>query len=137
MSFPTNAVKAIIIESSKILIMQNKKKFWDLPGGLIEKGEENKYALKREVFEETSLDVTVTENVGSWSFIRSYDNEVVKVKNYLCEINNNKKDFQLSEEHIDYKWINPLEIAKFKVKDDSLIKSITRMFKKKTDENKA
>lgn len=55
---PKTAVKAMILnESNKILLLQRNPKLrgtdnWDLPGGLVEQGEDPEQALIREVKEE-------------------------------------------------------------------------------------
>lgn len=138
MIYSTKAVKAIILNENKILIVKNKNNFWDLPGGLIDENETNEEALKREVLEETSLEIVIKSKAGSWEFVRSYDKKTVQVVNYLCVVKEDNMRFKLSIEHSDFKWIFPAEIINFNIKDESLAKSLNQeIIKKKTDENKA
>jgi len=58
------AARAIIIENNKILLMQRNKngnEYYTLVGGGVKQGETQEEAVKREVKEETGLDVTSTQ----------------------------------------------------------------------------
>lgn len=55
-------VTGILIENNKILIVQQKlseSRAWSLPGGRLERGESLEQGLKRELKEETGLDVRI------------------------------------------------------------------------------
>lgn len=57
-----DSVKAIIHRGDYLLLVRRQEGTpgagqWDLPGGCIEKGEDKKSALKREVFEEVGLKI--------------------------------------------------------------------------------
>lgn len=57
-------VAAIIVENGKILLIAHKKKkniYWLLPGGGVKFGESLTGALKREIQEELSVDINVSE----------------------------------------------------------------------------
>ena len=55
------SVKGLIYKSNKVLLCQEKDGLWDLPGGGLNFGEELKEALKREIKEELSVNVTKIE----------------------------------------------------------------------------
>ncbi|MFP4402126.1 MAG: NUDIX domain-containing protein [Candidatus Nanoarchaeia archaeon] len=133
-SLSTQAVKAIIInQNQEILFVQSdasKHYIWDLPGGLIERNEIEKDALKRECYEELKITITIIEKLFLWKFIRSSDNEEVIVQNYLCSIPQ-QYSIQLSDEHINYKWISMREIEKYNLKDSSLKKGLKHYFNRK------
>lgn len=70
---PIPAVAAIILEEGKLLLIRrgaepNKDK-WSIPGGSVQWGEPLKEAIKREVREETGLDVEVGKIAGVFDLI--------------------------------------------------------------------
>ena len=65
---PQIAVGAIVVKDGRLLMIQRANDpgagLWSLPGGRVEHGEYLAAALRREVSEETGLDVEVRELVG-------------------------------------------------------------------------
>ncbi len=122
MAIPTKAVKAEIFnENEELLLLQRNKELrgednFDLAGGLVEEGEDEIEALKREVKEELGVDIEY--KTGTWSFVRQFDNETVSVQNYRAKIIS--YEIKLSNEHSGLVWIKPSEIVKYPLKDDSL-----------------
>ena len=68
---PTPTVDAIIQKNSQILLIERKKEpfkgYTVLPGGFVNEGERVEDAAKREVKEETSLDIVLLEILGVYS----------------------------------------------------------------------
>ena len=68
---PTPTVDAIIQKNSQILLIERKKEpfkgYMVLPGGFVNEGERVEDAAKREVKEETSLDIVLLEILGVYS----------------------------------------------------------------------
>lgn len=68
---PRLTVDAIIVRDEKILLIKRGHEpyrgYWALPGGFVEWGETVEEALKREVLEETGLDVEIKKLVGVYS----------------------------------------------------------------------
>lgn len=68
MAFPQIAVGAIVVHDDALLMVQRSndpgKGLWSLPGGRVETGEFLADAVRREVREETGLEVEVGELAG-------------------------------------------------------------------------
>ncbi len=61
---PTHIIAAggiVINENNKVLLVKNNRRGWEFPGGIIEVGENVIDGLKREIMEETGIDVSVDE----------------------------------------------------------------------------
>lgn len=130
---PTHAVKAIITnDAGDVLFLQRNaaarvdmRSNWDLPGGLIEPGENHQAALTREIMEELGVNVaSIGSSTGEWSFYRPYDGATVSVTNYPVVIV--ETSFTLSDEHVGYKWIprSELQEREIDMKDASLFNAL-------------
>lgn len=58
----------------------------DLPGGIIHYGEVPVYSLRREIFEETGLDVDITGNAGLWHFFTKDTRMQIVSHIYTCNL---------------------------------------------------
>ncbi len=79
------AVRAIIIDGDKLLVMHRNKhgsQYFTLVGGRVQDGESLEAALKREVKEETGLDLTTARLVFSEEYDEPYNSQAI----YLCEV---------------------------------------------------
>jgi len=92
--------KVIIVKNNKILLLQKKNGKYELPGGHIEMGESAINGAKREVKEETGLDVTNLKKIAS-NNIR-----------FLFKGKINTNNVTISDEHKGYKFILQKDIFK-------------------------
>ena len=80
---------------------------WHMPGGHMEEDEEPEEAVKREIKEETGLDVEVHQIVDVTGQTWSSSDGVFQVT-YHCEAES--KDAEASDDLQDVKWVEPSEI---------------------------
>ena len=102
-----HVVAAIIMKNNKVLCMQrgdNKYEYisrkFEFPGGKIEVGESNEEALKREIFEELSIDI---QEIKFYTKIKhQYPDFHLSISAYKCSCKNSQI---ILSEHIDFKWL--------------------------------
>ncbi len=98
------SVKAIIRNQNGTLVLRDAHSdYWDLPGGHVKDGERLENALKREVLEETGLEVT---NVKE-RFVRMLQLDSLRPVVFYDAVA--KGTVTLSDEHIGYTWANDHE----------------------------
>ena len=92
----------------------NKKNYWDLPKGHIEKGEKIEDTVKREVMEETGLtDIKIAEGFKETIkyYFKSGKENIFKTVVFLLAETEIKK-IRISPEHVENKWLNYEEAIK-------------------------
>ena len=102
------------IKTNKVLLLQRNdgNNVWEIPGGKRENNEDIVNALKREVQEETGLIINEYKIVYVSPIFENHP--VLKPFlniGYLCLVDNS--DVVISDEHIDYKWVNVEELANY------------------------
>lgn len=70
-------------------------------------------ALKREVREETGLDVEILQPLRIWSFFKNNGKTQVVGATMLCKYKGG--EVRLSKEHNEYAWVDPEEIDNYNV----------------------
>jgi 8-oxo-dGTP diphosphatase len=81
---------------------------WEFPRGKCNRGEDINRCLKREVKEETGLDVEVIRPIDRFDYLADKGERLTKCYNYLCRMINENQPIRLSKEHRDYYWLNSL-----------------------------
>src|SRR5207253_5032916 len=65
---PRPAVCAVVVEGDRVMLVRRavepRRGCWDLPGGFLERGEHPVEGLRREMQEETGLEIEILEPLG-------------------------------------------------------------------------
>ncbi|MEH7332043.1 NUDIX hydrolase [Neobacillus drentensis] len=122
-------VSVSIFKDEEVLIIKENKPSalnkWNFPSGRIESGEDVLYAAKREVKEETGLDVELTSSTGIYNFISSAGSQVI-LFHFTGEVTGGSLIIE-EDEIIDCKWVKVNDLADFdnkELRDASVIKQI-------------
>lgn len=103
------SIKGVVIHDGRVLLLRNGRGEWDLPGGRPDPGEDFPAALKREVREETGLDVDVGGRVDEHLF-EVLPAAFVRIVAYACRLNG-APTTRLSSEHLELRWVPVAELA--------------------------
>ena len=132
--FPEPTASGLIFnKDGKVFLMKSHK--WKdqyvIPGGHIELGEDMETALKREIKEETNLDVTNAKLLCFHEFI--FDDSCAKKKhfiffNFCCQTDS--EEVILNSEGQSYVWVLPEEALNLNI-DPYTRKSIEKYLKEK------
>jgi len=113
------AAKGFIVDKGRLLVVKREPKnvqapeSWEIPGGRLALGENPFDGLKREVLEETGLNVEIIMPLSIRHFTRS-DKQTITMIIFLCKPLGTV--VKLSKEHVAFDWV-ALEKAKEKITD--------------------
>lgn len=101
--------KAFIEKGVELLLLFNASDSkLDLPGGKIQEGENDfDESLKREVREETNLEIEIGKPIARWCFELKWGHNVGKkvfLIGFSCKYKSG--EVKLNDEHNKYKWVN-------------------------------
>lgn len=121
------SVKAMIFHDGKLLLLQKNDAeilhHWEFPGGGLGPKEDFLTGLRREVMEETGLDIHVMAPVGVWSYEKKNGQFL---NGLIFAAVADTGIVRLSDEHVDYHWILPQEVPKYRL-HGSLWRSLLEM----------
>ncbi len=87
---------------------------WHIPGGMVENNETLKEALKREIKEETKLEIQIKEPFG-YKIIPYNKNKKAKIMCFRCAPKNHK--YKASDDLQELKWVKKQDVLKILDKD--------------------
>lgn len=111
------AVSAVISDADGRVLLQRRtdNELWSVPGGAVELGESVLGALRREVKEETGLDVEADRLIGVYSspdYLVEYDDGEVRQQfslAFACHVTGGT--IQTSSESLDVAWFRPDDLG--------------------------
>jgi phosphoglycolate phosphatase len=118
---PLATVGALIFNSKKEVLMIRTHKWsglWGIPGGKIKRGEKSETALRRELKEETGLNITdikfvlVQDCISSKEFYREAHFVLL---NYTCKCAAKNPRVVLNEEAREFQWLKLAAAKKLKL----------------------
>ncbi len=117
---------AVIVKGNKVLILQRSKNedvfpnMWELPSGKKEPLEECKNSLRREVKEETGLEIKIIMPFFVFNYQIEKSDEIRDSTqiNFLAKIKGNQK-IKLSPEHQNFAWVSKKELHKYNLSKET------------------
>ena len=125
-----NAAAAVIMKydeagNKRILLIQRAQddhwpNHYEFPRGKCDNGknENTIVCVKREVKEETGLDIKVLALIDKFQYLADGGERLTTCYNYLCKLKNPNQKIKLSNEHQDYKFIGEIGEAEMLVLPD-------------------
>lgn len=129
-------VAGILVKGNKILLAKRASHKsmpgkWEFPGGKIEKNEEPKKALERELFEEFGIVTKAKTHFKTTE--HNYDTFNIKLISYIVELISG--EFSLSD-HDEIHWVEITKLSNYDVTDaDKPIIELLKLKKVKCYEN--
>lgn len=115
------AMKSFIVKDGKVLILRESTRYgegtqtgnYDVPGGRLKPGEEWSAGLKREVFEETGLQVKEGKPiaVSEWRPVVKGEQWQIVAVFFECFVESGS--LKLSQDHDAYLWIDPKDYLNY------------------------
>lgn len=125
------ATKALILYKGKVLLLKESTNYkdgsqigkYDVVGGRVTPGEKFEDSFKREILEETGLQVKIGKPFfvnESWPIVREEKWQIIRI---FFETYSESDKVVLSEDHESYIWIDPKDY-----KDYQIIENLVPVF---------
>ena len=119
-------VAGVVLHEGKVLIIQRAEGdeafpgLWEIPSGKRELLEKTIEGVKREVKEETGMEVEVGDPIGVFDFKVEKEDEIRDATqiSFLAKPVGGV-EVKLSSEHQNFAWITESEIDKYKISDET------------------
>jgi 8-oxo-dGTP pyrophosphatase MutT (NUDIX family) len=113
-AFPVS-VKGVAVQAGKVLLLENERDEWELPGGKLELGEDPGDCVVREIFEESGRQVTAGPLLDCWQYHIAPGQDVLIVT-YGCHMLSSGPPV-VSHEHKRAGLFAPAAIPALKIPD--------------------
>jgi 8-oxo-dGTP pyrophosphatase MutT (NUDIX family) len=135
-----NVAAAIIMRlddtgTPEVLLIQRAKEdhwpsHWEFPRGKCDQGPNEKLypCLKREIKEETGLDVIPVKFINRFEYLADKGTRRSTQYNYLCKMKDPEQPVKLSHEHQDYRWVRTAGEVELMVNAGEMKKSLVKVF---------
>ena len=115
-------VAAVVLYKDKILLLQRSAKekiypgLWELPSVKRENLESSIEAVKREVREETGLNIEIVRPLNIFEYLMEKDDLIKDTTqiNFLAKVKGKYK-VKISKEHDNFAWVEKKELSKYKI----------------------
>jgi ADP-ribose pyrophosphatase YjhB (NUDIX family) len=97
MDTPPISIKGVLIEDGKVVLLENERGEWELPGGRPERGEQPSIRLMREFAEELGTEIEVGPIIDCWNF-EVLPNRYVMIVTYTVA-RAHRGELRISDEH--------------------------------------
>ncbi len=124
------SVKGLVLDETetRFLLSQEESGTWELPGGGLDWGEDPQDALKREIKEETGIEVISIDETPCY-FFTFQNRKDIWLSNVVYRVVLKNLEFSPSEECIDLKFFSPEEVKSLDA--FSNVKIFAKMFANK------
>lgn len=127
------SVAGLVYKGDEVLLIKSKRRGWEIPGGVVEQGEDIMSGLKREIFEESGIVAEPEKFVGIYQRLNTKDGygplegmilpPVVNLT-FICKYIDGNEN--VSDESIEVGWFTP-NIAKEKITAPDIKKRVCDM----------
>lgn len=107
-TFPVS-VKGVAVRDGRVLLLENERSEWELPGGKLELGEDPPECVVREIAEETGWEVSAGPVLDCWQYHIREGRDVVIVT-YGCHVAGTAPP-AVSSEHKRADLFTPAEVS--------------------------
>src|SRR6266550_2210286 len=123
---PILGVGAIIIESGRVLLVERGREplkgYWSLPGGVLEIGEKLADGIRREVMEETGLEIELLSVVEFFERIMKDADGVAEYHyvliDYLCRVTGGV--LQAGDDVSQARWVDRAALPEYRITEGTL-----------------
>ncbi len=120
------ATKALVVNNGKVLILRESGFYqdgmnagrFDVPGGRLQPGERFDQALRREVLEETGLNVEILKPIAVNEWRPVVRGESWHIVGVFFECSTDSSAVRTGPDHDAHLWIDPIEHQKYGIIDN-------------------